>query len=169
MFLIQLKNLNQNLSLFRQMNYTNSLSCARDFDRQFAKSTYRDRFHIPELNGKEAIYLAGNSLGLLPKTARALVEQEFLDWGKLGVEGHFEARNPWFPYHHLVEESLAKLCGASKSEVAAFGSLTANLHLLMVSFYRPDKKRYKILMETNAFPSDQYAIESQVRYHGFDA
>lgn len=150
------------------MNYENSLSTAQDFDHKFVMSTFRDRFHIPEQNGKEVIYLAGNSLGLLPKTAREFVEQEFLDWGKLGVEGHFVAKNPWFPYHHFVEESLAKLCGSSKSEVAAFGSLTANLHLLMTSFYRPDRNRYKILMEANAFPSDQYALESQVRYHGFD-
>src|SRR5580698_5625864 len=150
------------------MNYENSLSSAQDFDKQLAKSTFRNRFHIPKKNGKEVIYLAGNSLGLLPKAARELAEQEFTDWGNLGVDGHFDAKNPWFPYHHFVEESLAKLCGASKNEVAAFGSLTANLHLLMVSFYRPDKKRYKILMEANAFPSDQYAIESQVRYHGFE-
>jgi kynureninase len=150
------------------MNYENSLSSAQDFDKQFAKSTFRNRFHIPKQNGKEVIYLAGNSLGLLPKAALELVEQEFTDWGNLGVDGHFDAKNPWFPYHHFVEESLAKLCGALKNEVAAFGSLTANLHLLMVSFYRPDKKKYKIMMEANAFPSDQYAIESQVRYHGFE-
>jgi kynureninase len=129
---------------------------------------FRQRFHFPRIHDKEAIYLTGNSLGLLPKKAREYVEQEFIDWEHHGVEGHFDAKNPWLYYHHFHREPLAKIVGAAKDEVVAMGSLTANLHLILVSFYQPTKSRYKIMMEANAFPSDQYAIETQVRYHGFD-
>jgi kynureninase len=124
--------------------------------QQISLHHFRSRFHIPEIEGKTAIYLTGNSLGLLPKKAREYAEQEFLDWEKYGVEGHFDAKNPWFYYHHFCEDALANMVGAQKTEVAAMGSLTNNLHLLMVSFYRPTKERYKIMMEANAFPSDQY-------------
>lgn len=150
------------------MNFENTASFAKRMDEEDVLKKFRERFHIPVINGKEVIYLTGNSLGLLPNKARAYAEQEFLDWEKLGVEGHFDAQNPWFYYHHFCEEALANLTGAEPSEVAAIGSLTNNLHLLMVSFYRPSSERYKIMMEANAFPSDQYAIETQVRYHGFD-
>ncbi len=130
---------------------------------------FRDRFHIPkQKNGEETIYLCGNSLGLQPKTARKFVEQELEDWENLGVEGHFDARNPWMPYHELLAKNTARLVGAMPAEVVTMNSLTVNLHLLMVSFYRPTPFRYKILIEANAFPSDQYAVKSQLRYHGYD-
>ncbi|HAP00881.1 MAG TPA: kynureninase, partial [Bacteroidetes bacterium] len=147
------------------MNFENSLSYAQEQDEKDALRKFRERFHIPQHNGKDAIYLCGNSLGLLPKSARSFVEQEFLDWEKLGVEGHFDAKNPWFPYHHFGRKQLAEIVGAKEEEVVAMNSLTANLHLLMVSFYQPKGARKKIMMEANAFPSDQYAIETQVKFH----
>jgi len=150
------------------MNFETTLSFAQSLDANDPLKKFRERFHIPKVNGKEVIYLTGNSLGLLPKKAREYVEQEFVDWEHYGVEGHFEAKNPWFYYHHFHREALAKIVGAKKDEVVAMGSLTANLHLLLVSFYQPTKERYKIMMEANAFPSDQYAIETQVKYHGFN-
>lgn len=150
------------------MTFENTLEFARQCDAEDGLKNLSGRFHFPEIHGKETIYLTGNSLGLLPKKAREYVEQEFLDWANFGVEAHFDAKNPWFYYHHFCEEALAKLVGAKKEEVVAMGSLTNNLHLLMVSFYRPTKQRYKIMMESNAFPSDQYAMETQVKYHGFD-
>ncbi|MBX7108801.1 MAG: kynureninase [Chitinophagales bacterium] len=150
------------------MKFENTQAFAQQLDATDALRKFCDQFHIPEINGKRVIYLAGNSLGLLPKKARDYAEQEFLDWQHHGVEAHFHAKNPWLYYHHFCEEALAKIVGADKNEVVAMGSLTANLHLLMVSFYRPTKTRYKIMMEANAFPSDQYAMETQVRYHGLD-
>jgi len=150
------------------MTYENSLSYAQQLDVADSQKKFRSQFHIPKINDREVIYVAGNSLGLLPKKAQTYVEQEFADWEKFGVEGHFDAKNPWYYYHHFCEEALAKLVGAKREEVVAMGSLTNNLHLLMVSFYRPTKERYKIMMEANAFPSDQYAMETQVKYHGFN-
>lgn len=129
----------------------------------------RDQFHIPtDENGEELIYLCGNSLGLMPKKAKEYVNIELEDWAKWGVEGHIHARHPWMPYHELLTASMAKIVGAKSTEVVVMNSLTVNLHLLMVSFYRPTKKRYKILMEYSPFPSDRYALESQVRFHGWD-
>ena len=150
------------------MKFENSLSFAQSLDANDPLKKFRERFHIPTIEDKEVIYLAGNSLGLLPKKAREYTEQEFVDWENYGVEGHFDAKNPWYYYHHFHREPLAKLVGAKKDEVVAMNSLTVNLHLLLVSFYQPTKERYKIIMEANAFPSDQYAIETQVRYHGFN-
>lgn len=147
------------------IEFENTLHFAQHLDANDPLKKFRSRFHFPRLNGKEVIYLAGNSLGLLPKTARQYVEQEFIDWENEGVEAHFKAKNPWFYYHHFHREALAKLVGAKKDEVVAMSSLTANLHFLLVSFYQPTKERYKIMMEANAFPSDQYAVETQVRYH----
>lgn len=130
---------------------------------------YRDRFHIPKApDGTDLVYLAGNSLGLQPKTTRMYVEQELEDWARHGVEGHFNARNPWMPYHRLLTAQTAKLVGAGESEVVVMNSLTVNLHLLMVSFYRPTRDRYKILIEAGAFPSDRYAVASQIRFHDLD-
>lgn len=131
-------------------------------------ASFRDRFHFPQHNGRNAIYLTGNSLGLMPKEARAAVEQEFADWQNLGVEGHLEANNPWLYYHHFLSDDAAYVVGAKKDEVVVMNSLTVNLHLLMVSFYRPTNSRFKIIMEGGAFPSDQYAMESQVKFHGFE-
>jgi kynureninase len=130
--------------------------------------SFRDRFYIPKINGEEAVYLTGNSLGLQPKAAETYISQELEDWKNLGVEGHFHAKRPWMPYHEFFSKSLAKLVGASPEEVVAMGSLTTNLHLLMVSFYRPQGKRTKILCEAKAFPSDQYALASQARFHGLN-
>ena len=130
---------------------------------------FRDRFLIPKTKtGEDSIYLCGHSLGLQPKAAASYIEQELRDWGNLGVEGHFHARSPWLPYHRLLTEQTATLVGARPSEVVVMNSLTVNLHLMMISFYRPTKQRQKIVIERGAFPSDQYAVQSQIRFHGFD-
>jgi kynureninase len=130
---------------------------------------FRSRFFIPKTKtGDDCIYLCGHSLGLQPKTARSYLEQELRDWAELGVEGHFHARNPWMPYHRLLTQQTATLVGAEPAEVVVMNSLTVNLHLLMASFYRPTTHRHKILIEGGAFPSDQYAVKSQIRFHGFD-
>jgi kynureninase len=130
---------------------------------------FRDEFFFPrDANGTPRIYLAGNSLGLMPKAARGLVEQELADWADLGVDAHLQGRTPWYSYHETVREPLARLAGAQPNEVVCMNSLTVNLHLLMATFYRPSAKRFKILMEEPAFPSDTYAIKSQITHHGFD-
>jgi kynureninase len=132
-------------------------------------ASYRDRFHIPkQSDGSDTVYLCGHSLGLQPKSAREYIEQEMKDWERLGVEGHFHANNPWMPYHELLTASTARLVGALSNEVVVMNSLTVNLHLLMASFYRPTRERHKILIEANAFPSDRYAIGSQIAFHGYD-
>ena len=131
----------------------------------------RAEFHFPEADGGgagEVVYLAGNSLGLQPRRARRHVEEAMDDWARRGVEGHFRGEHPWMPYHELVTGMLARLLGAEPSEVVAMNSLTVNLHLMMVSFYRPTAARHRVLMEAGAFPSDRYAVASQVRFHGFD-
>ncbi len=119
-------------------------------------------------NGEDCIYLCGHSLGLQPKKAKDYIEQELRDWADLGVEGHFRARNPWMPYHRLLTEQTAALVGAKPEEVVVMNSLTVNLHLMMVSFYRPTQQRHKIVVERGAFPSDQYAVKSQIKVHGYD-
>ena len=130
---------------------------------------FRERFCLPKTkSGDGCIYLCGHSLGLQPKTAYAYLEQEMRDWAQLGVEGHFHGKNPWMPYHRLLTQQTAALVGALPSEVVVMNSLTVNLHLMMVSFYRPTKERHKILVERGAFPSDQYAVQSQIRFHGFE-
>jgi len=129
---------------------------------------FRERFFFPHTAGNDCVYLCGHSLGLQPKTAAAYIEQELKDWAQLGVEGHFHATNPWMPYHRLLTEQTAELVGAKPLEVVVMNSLTVNLHLMMVSFYRPTKKRHKIVVERGAFPSDQYAVQSQIRFHGFN-
>jgi len=129
---------------------------------------FRERFLFPKTRGGDCVYLCGHSLGLQPKAAAQYIEQELKDWAQLGVEGHFRAKNPWMPYHRLLTEQTAELVGAKPVEVVAMNSLTVNLHLMMVSFYRPTKERHKIVVERGAFPSDQYAVQSQIRFHGFD-
>lgn len=130
---------------------------------------YRKAFHIPKDNkGNDWLYFTGNSLGLQPKTTKAVVEQELKDWANLGVEGHFQAKNPWMPYHEYLTESMAKIMGAKSIEVVVMNTLTANLHFLMASFYSPTKKRPKILIESDAFPSDRYAVQTQLEFHGYD-
>lgn len=149
-------------------NFDNTLEFARSLDAKDQLAKFRHQFYFPKLNGKDAIYLTGNSLGLQPKTATAALEQELKDWQDYGVEGHFHGKNPWFHYHKFLTEKAAKVVGALPHEVVVMNNLTVNLHLMMVSFYRPTATRYKIIMEAGAFPSDQYAMESQVRFHGFN-
>jgi len=141
---------------------------AADLDARDPLATYRDQFLIPRHGDGEQAYFCGNSLGLQPRGVREALLQELDDWATLGVEAHFHGKHPWMPYHNEVREGLAHIAGALPSEVVAMNSLTANLHLLMVSFYRPTQERPAILMEAGAFPSDQYAMASQVRFHGFD-
>ena len=150
------------------MEFSNTLEFARQLDANDLLKGYRNKFYIPEINGKEAIYFCGNSLGLQPKSTKDAVNQELEDWAKYGVEGHFHAKNPWFSYHEMFAEPVGRLVGALPSEVVVMNQLTVNLHLLMVSFFRPDAKRYKILCEAKAFPSDQYMLTSQAKFHGLD-
>ncbi|MFT4522147.1 MAG: kynureninase [Bacteroidia bacterium] len=150
------------------MIFENTLAFAQNCDQSDALSKYRNDFFIPQYMGQNSVYLTGNSLGLQPKSAINHLQQELKDWAELGVEGHFHGKNPWFYYHKLFSESAAKVVGAKPMEVVIMNNLTVNLHLLMVSFYRPTKTRYKIIMEGGAFPSDQYAMESQVKFHGFE-
>lgn len=146
-----------------------SLEFAQQLDSQDKLASYRDQFCIPKTKDKkETIYLCGNSLGLMPQQTPDYVHQELEDWKNLGVEGHFYAHRPWMPYHEFLSEQMAGVVGAKSSEVVVMNSLTVNLHLLMVSFYRPNSKRYKILFDYSPFPSDRYAIASQIRFHGFD-
>ncbi len=145
----------------------------RDFaaalDRGDPLGRFRDEFHIPRSeNGEEEIYFAGNSLGLLPRRARRYVDEELEKWKRLAVKAHFSGENPWMPYHELLAEPTGRLVGASPSEVVTMNSLTVNLHLMMTSFYRPTRERHRILLEEHAFPSDDYALESQAIIHGFD-
>jgi kynureninase len=141
---------------------------AKVLDENDPLKELRKRFLFPQRAGEDCVYLCGHSLGLQPKTAAAYIEQELKDWAELGVEGHFRARNPWMPYHRLLTEQTAELVGAKPIEVVVMNSLTVNLHLMMVSFYRPTPGKHKIVIERAAFPSDQYAMQSQIRFHGFD-
>jgi kynureninase len=145
------------------------VAIAREMDRADELAGYRDRFHIPRRpDGEEVVYLCGNSLGLEPKSARSYIERELSAWERFGVEGHFHGPGAWMPYHKLLTDQTARLVGARPSEVVVMNSLTVNLHLMMVSFYRPSPQRYRIVIEDNAFPSDQYAVWSQARFHGYD-
>jgi kynureninase len=137
-------------------------------DEKDELKTFRSQFYIPQHNGKDQIYLCGNSLGLQPKAVKEAIDQELKDWAELGVEGHFRGKNPWMYYHHFLTEKAARVVGALPKEVVIMNNLTANLHLMMVSFYKPTKERYKIMMEVSAFPSDQYAMETQARFHGLN-
>jgi kynureninase len=146
----------------------NSLEFAIEKDKNDSLAAFREKFHFPTFHNKEVIYFTGNSLGLQPKSTAAYIQTELDSWAKYGVEGHFMGKNPWFSYHELLTEKSAKIVGALPSEVVVTHSLTTNLHLLMVSFYQPTGKRTKILSEAKAFPSDRYALESQVKFHGLD-
>jgi kynureninase len=150
-------------------HFETSEDFAITMDARDPLADYRERFHIPiTKNGDRCIYFGGHSLGLQPKTVREYVNQELTAWAQLGVEAHFHGRYPWMPYHRLLREQTASLLGAKADEVVVMNSLTVNLHLMMVSFYRPTSKRHKILIERGAFPSDQYAVKSQIHFHGFD-
>jgi kynureninase len=152
----------------KNMFLENTLSYALELDRKDDLNKYRAQFLFPKHMEREVVYFTGNSLGLQPLTTSEYVNQELKDWAKFGVEGHFLAKNPWFSYHELMAEKTAKIVGAKPTEVVMMNQLTVNLHLLMVSFYRPTSSRYKIICETKAFPSDQYALQSQVRFHGYE-
>jgi len=149
-------------------NFEPTLAYAQLQDDTDILFSFRERFHFPQHEGQNALYFCGNSLGLQPKSTAYLFEKELNDWAKWGVEGHFNAENPWFSYQNQFSKSLAKIVGAQESEVVAMNTLTVNLHLLLLSFYRPKGNRYKILMESGAFPSDQYAVETQVCMYGYE-
>ena len=147
-------------------NYQLGLEYAKQQDQLDELSHYRSQFHIPkDKNGNELIYFTGNSLGLQPKSTKSYINQELEDWANFGVGGHTQAKNPWLAYHEFLTESMANVVGAKPIEVIVMNTLTANLHFMMVSFYQPTKTRYKILIENDAFPSDKYAVESQLRHH----
>ncbi len=150
------------------MNFENSLSFAKRLDRTDPLKSFHKKFHLPKVNGKTALYFTGNSLGLQPKSTQSFLKQELSDWATLGVEGHFHAKRPWLYYHKFSKKALAALVGAKPIEVVAMNQLTVNLHLMMMSFYQPTSSRYKILTEAGAFPSDQYAFESQLKIHNID-
>lgn len=150
------------------MNYENTLAFATEQDKSDPLAAYRDKFHHPVIDGQQVLYFTGNSLGLQPKSAREYVNNELDEWAKWGVEGHFLAENPWVSYHEILTPASARLVGAKESEVVCMGSLTNNLHLLFVSFYKPTARRFKIISEAKMFPSDRYLLETQVRHHGFD-
>jgi kynureninase len=151
------------------MTFSADEEFARQLDADDPLAAFRERFRIPtSADGKPLIYFVGNSLGLMPKATPAIVQQELDDWARLGVDAHLEAATPWYSYHETVREPAARLVGARPHEVVCMNSLTVNLHLMMATFYRPTKRRFKILMEEPAFPSDTYAIKSQIAHHGFD-
>ena len=147
--------------------WKNTLDFAIKQDELDPLKSYRNQFHFPSFHEKKMIYYTGNSLGLQPISTKKYIDQELNDWAKWGVEGHFHAQRPWMPYHEFITEKAAKIVGGKNNEVVVTHSLTTNLHLLMVSFYRPTKTRFKILCEKKAFPSDQYALQSQAKFHGY--
>ncbi|MEP6738656.1 MAG: kynureninase, partial [Chryseolinea sp.] len=150
------------------MKFENTLKFARKMDAQDPLRTYRAEFHIPVAHGKRSIYFTGNSLGAQPKSVKTIILEELDDWAKLGVEGHVHARRPWLYYHRFAKKSLAKVVGGKQNEVIAMNQLTVNLHLLLASFYRPTRERFKIIVEAGAFSSDQYALETQLKWHNID-
>jgi kynureninase len=150
------------------VDFANDLDFAVHMDERDPLRGYREEFLFPSRAGNDVIYMAGNSLGLQPRTAGGYVLEEMGEWARLGVDGHFQARHPWLLYHEFVSEMLARLVGALPLEVVTMNSLTVNLHLMLVSFYRPSKTRFKILIESDAFPSDRYAVVSQLQMRGYD-
>lgn len=150
------------------MTFENTLSFAKKLDAEDPLRNYRNEFHFPQMDGKPVIYFTGNSLGLQPKRTQKYIDGVMTDWKELAVEGHFHSEKPWWDYHERLAGPLAKVVGAKTEEVSVMNTLTVNLHFLMVSFYRPTAKRFKILCEEKAFPSDQYMLQSQVRFHGLD-
>lgn len=151
-----------------KIQFEYSENFAREMDLKDPMCTFRKRFLFPKVNGKDAIYLCGNSLGLQPKTVKSYLEKELNNWAEMGVDGHFDGEDAWFFAKNKSKPALAEIVGAMEHEVVAMNNLSVNLHLLMVSFYRPTKERFKIIVEAGAFPSDQYMLESQVRFHGYD-
>lgn len=150
-------------------SFQNGLEFAQAMDQRDPLRSFRGKFHIPKTeDGKDEVYLCGNSLGLAPKGAADCVAAALDDWARRGVKGHFEGQHPWMPYHEFLAPMMGELVGGEPGEVVTMNTLTVNLHLMMVSFYRPTPERYKILIEEHAFPSDHYAVQSQLRFHGYD-
>jgi len=146
-----------------------SLKEAQTLDAEDSLARFRNEFLLPtDADGNTLIYLCGNSLGLQPVRTQSYIQQELNDWAKHGVEGHTDAEHPWLPYHEFLSQTMANIVGAKPSEVVMMNTLTTNLHLMMVSFYQPTASKYKIVIESDAFPSDAYAMESQLKFHGFD-
>ncbi|MDB4324041.1 kynureninase [Crocinitomicaceae bacterium] len=156
------------MSAITMTTFKNTLEFARELDAKDPLKDFRKKFHLPTFTKNEVVYFTGNSLGLQPKSVEKYIKEELNAWAKYGVEGHFLAEKPWFSYHEFLTEKAAKIVGALPEEVVVTHSLTTNLHLLMVSFYEPKGKRTKIICEAKAFPSDQYALESQVKLHGLN-
>jgi len=153
----------------KTMTFEATQTFAQTMDEQDPLKSYREQFYIPKhTDGSDILYFCGNSLGLQPKSVERYMQQELDDWKKFGVEGHFHAKNAWMPYHEFFTSKLAKIVGAQENEVVVMNTLTTNLHLMMVSFYRPTAQRHKIIIEKAAFPSDKYAMDSQIRFHGYD-
>ena len=150
------------------MKFENTLTFARKLDHQDTLKSFRKQFHLPKVKGKTTLYFTGNSLGLQPKSVKQSIAQELNDWADLGVEGHVHAKRPWLYYHKFSKKALARLVGAKPTEVVAMNQLTVNLHLMLATFYQPTKERFKIITEAGAFSSDQYAFESQLKFHGID-
>lgn len=150
------------------MTFENTLQFAKELDAKDSLKHFRERFYFPQHNGSDAIYFCGNSLGLQPKNVQDAIQVELQIWRELAVEGYFKGKNPWLYYHEYLRSSLAKIVGAKDEEVTVMNALTVNLHFMMLSFYKPTTQRYKIMMEAGAFPSDQYAVETQARHYGFD-
>ncbi|GEO11268.1 kynureninase [Segetibacter aerophilus] len=150
------------------MNFEASLQFAQQKDNEDKLGIYKQQFYFPQIDDRDTIYFCGNSLGLQSKKVQASVQQELDDWKNLGIAGFLNAKNPWMYYQEYFKKSLSKIVGCKEEEVTVMNSLTVNLHLLMLTFYRPTETRYKIIMEAGAFPSDQYAVETQVKHHGFN-
>jgi kynureninase len=151
------------------MDFSADEDFALRLDAEDPLRSFREKFHLPVgKDGQPLIYFAGNSLGLMPKSAREIVEQELDDWAQLAVDAHMDAATPWYSYHQTLREPMARLVGAQPNEVICMNSLTVNLHLMMATFYRPTNSRFKILMEDPAFPSDTYAVKTQIVHHGID-
>lgn len=151
------------------LTFETSQAFAQQMDEQDDLKQYRNEFYIPKhTDDSDILYFCGNSLGLQPKQVETYLQQELEDWKKFGVEGHFHAKNAWMPYHEFFSKKLSKIVGAQEHEVVVMNTLTTNLHLMMVSFYRPTAQRHKIVIEKAAFPSDKYAMDSQIRFHGYD-
>jgi kynureninase len=150
------------------MTFRTDAAFATELDRADPLAAQRELFHIPRHGDEDEIYFCGNSLGLQPKTTARYIQEELEDWQRLAVKAHFDGRRPWMPYHEFFTERTARLVGAKPIEVVNMNSLTMNLHLMMMSFYRPTRERYKIVIERTAFPSDRYAVMSQLRLHGLD-
>lgn len=150
------------------MLFEASLEFAKKMDRKDPLQKFRRKFYFPDHKNKKSVYLCGNSLGLLSKNVKGAIDTELDDWKTLAINGYVHAKNPWLYYQHNFKKPLSRLVGCSEDEVTVMNALTVNLHLLMFSFYRPEGARYKVLMESGAFPSDQYAVETQVKYHGYN-